>query len=243
MTVSRRKVRAPHVSSYSAITQEICFLDNYWEFSWITHMQACKKPIVRISWMFGICMLNIQREDHKPNNYKFKFRVKSNTTFLINYYTIKKRQSLLWPGDFQWRIYYHRMWSQLSTILAVTYCVAQWGTPSCSRPQPATYDGVRDGRSNWLVEPPTLMASTPWAPRIARCKRGRQIARLAAATGALKRVYGYARPTHCLCGHPGNKLYKLLPRKLLARAKVILQCMSSYFIKLVFYIHECCFWK
>ena len=32
--------------------------------------------------------------------------------------------------------------------------VAQWGTPSCSRPQPATDNGVRDGRSNCLVAPP-----------------------------------------------------------------------------------------
>ena len=43
--------------------------------------------------------------------------------------------------------------------------VAQWGTPSCSRPQPATDNGARDGRSNLLVVPPTLMGSTPWAPR------------------------------------------------------------------------------
>ena len=34
--------------------------------------------------------------------------------------------------------------------------VAQWGIPSCSRPQPVTDNGVRDGRSNWLVAlPPT----------------------------------------------------------------------------------------
>ena len=32
--------------------------------------------------------------------------------------------------------------------LAVITEVAQWGTPSCSRPQPATDNGVRDGRSN-----------------------------------------------------------------------------------------------
>ena len=50
-------------------------------------------------------------------------------------------------------------------LLAVITEVAQWGTPSCSRPQPATDNGVRDGRSNWLVAPPTHMGSTPWAPR------------------------------------------------------------------------------
>ena len=32
--------------------------------------------------------------------------------------------------------------------LAVITEVAQWGTPSCSRPRPATDNGVSDGRSN-----------------------------------------------------------------------------------------------
>ena len=81
--------------------------------------------------------------------------------------------------------------------------VVQWGTPSCSRPQLATYNGVRYCRSNLLVAPITLMGSTPGAPRIARCKRGLQIAKLAAATGARTHVHGYARTTHCLCGHSG----------------------------------------
>ena len=50
-------------------------------------------------------------------------------------------------------------------LLAVITEVAQWGTPSCSWPQPATDNGVRDGRSNWLVTHPAHMGSTPWAPR------------------------------------------------------------------------------
>ena len=33
-------------------------------------------------------------------------------------------------------------------LLAVITEVAQLGTPSCSRPQPATDNGARDGRSN-----------------------------------------------------------------------------------------------
>ena len=33
-------------------------------------------------------------------------------------------------------------------LLAVITEVAQCGTPSCSRPQPATDNGFRDGRSN-----------------------------------------------------------------------------------------------
>ena len=42
------------------------------------------------------------------------------------------------------------------------------------RPQPATDNGVRDGRSNWLVAPPTLyrQGSTPWTPRIAQFNAG-----------------------------------------------------------------------
>ena len=33
-------------------------------------------------------------------------------------------------------------------LLAVITEVAQWGAPSCSESQPATDNGVRDGRSN-----------------------------------------------------------------------------------------------
>ena len=33
-------------------------------------------------------------------------------------------------------------------LLAVITEAAQWGTTSCSQPQPATDNGVRDGRSN-----------------------------------------------------------------------------------------------
>ena len=50
-------------------------------------------------------------------------------------------------------------------LLLVITEVAQWGTPSCSEPQPATDNGIRVARSNWLVVPPTLMGSTPWTPR------------------------------------------------------------------------------
>ena len=39
--------------------------------------------------------------------------------------------------------------------------VAQWGAPSCSGPQPATDNGVRDGRSNSLVASPTLHRAAP----------------------------------------------------------------------------------
>ena len=39
--------------------------------------------------------------------------------------------------------------------------VAEWGTPSCSRPQLAMDNGVRDGRSNRLVAPPPSWVVTP----------------------------------------------------------------------------------
>ena len=44
---------------------------------------------------------------------------------------------------------------------AVITEIVQWGTPSCSQPQPATNNGVRDGRSNWLVAPPPSWAVPP----------------------------------------------------------------------------------
>ena len=43
-------------------------------------------------------------------------------------------------------------------LLAVIIEVAQWVTPSFSRQPPATANGVRDGRSNWLVAPPPSWA-------------------------------------------------------------------------------------
>ena len=33
-------------------------------------------------------------------------------------------------------------------LLTVITKAAQWGTPSCNQPQPATDNGIRDGRSN-----------------------------------------------------------------------------------------------
>ena len=43
---------------------------------------------------------------------------------------------------------------------AVITEVAQWGTPSCSRPQPATDNGLQ-----LTCHTPTLMGSTPREPR------------------------------------------------------------------------------
>ena len=49
--------------------------------------------------------------------------------------------------------------------------------------------------------PPTIVSSTPRAPRIARCKCRLQMTRLAASTGAGTRVHGHAKQTHYLWGH------------------------------------------
>ena len=46
-------------------------------------------------------------------------------------------------------------------LLAVIYWSSQWGTPSCSQPQPGTDNGVKEGRSNWLVAPPPSWAVPP----------------------------------------------------------------------------------
>ena len=48
----------------------------------------------------------------------------------------------------QGRSYFHCLWGQLSTTCSNVTEVAQWATHSCSRPQPATDNGVRDGRFN-----------------------------------------------------------------------------------------------
>ena len=55
----------------------------------------------------------------------------------------------------------HRMWVQLSTTCSNFTKVAQYGAPSCSQPQPAMDNGVKDGRSNWLVTPYT--GQYPWS--------------------------------------------------------------------------------
>ena len=60
---------------------------------------------------------------------------------------------------------YHWLWGKLSTTFSNVTDVAQWATPSYSQPQPATDNGVRDGRSNWLTVTIIPMGSTPWAPR------------------------------------------------------------------------------
>ena len=46
-------------------------------------------------------------------------------------------------------------------LLSVIYWSSPMGTPSSSRPQQATDNGVKDGRSNWLVVPSALHRAVP----------------------------------------------------------------------------------
>ena len=66
------------------------------------------------------------------------------------------------PGASQSRIYYHGMCGQLSTTCSNACEVAKLGAPSCSRPQPATENGVR--AIDWPL-PPTLYWAVPLALR------------------------------------------------------------------------------
>ena len=80
-------------------------------------------------------------------------------------------------------------------LFAVYTEAAQFGTHSCSEAQPATDNGVRDGRSNWLVAPPTLMGSTPWAPRA--------FYKSVQPHWESNEQPQHARQPPCLCGHLG----------------------------------------
>ena len=50
--------------------------------------------------------------------------------------------------------------------------VAKCGALSCSRPQPATDNGVRDGRSNWQVVTLTLYKAVPFELRVLHYANG-----------------------------------------------------------------------
>ena len=116
-----------------------------------------------------------------------------------------KKGSLLWPGASQWIIYYHRMWVQLSTTCSNFTEVSQWGAPSCSQPKSATDNGVRDGRSNWLVAPTTIHRAVHFELHVLHTamRARQQITRLTALSQPRTCDLRSARPTHCLCGRSG----------------------------------------
>ena len=146
----------------------------------------------------------------------FHFCIFKNNIKYIDLIALKVKTSK-WPGAYQWRIYNHRMWGQLSTSCVTE--VAQCETPSCSRLKSATDNGVRDGRSNWLVATPTLMGSTPWAPRaLYKSVQGLAAHESACNLSMRGNHASHARVTQGMSGCIGieaNWLYKFSPREVL----------------------------
>ena len=111
--------------------------------------------------------------------------------------------------------------------------VIHWSSPmgssySCSQqPQPAMDNGVRDGRSNWLVAPSTLHRAVP--PELhtlhTAMLAGLQITTLTALSELWTCDLWNTRPTHCLCGHSG---YKFASERLLTMMSIFLSgCMLA----------------
>ena len=50
-------------------------------------------------------------------------------------------------------------------LLAVIYWSSPMGNSWCSRPQPVTHNGVRDGMIQLTGRTPTLIGSAAWEPR------------------------------------------------------------------------------
>ena len=90
-------------------------------------------------------------------------------------------------------------------LLAVITEVAQWRAPSCSQPQPATDNGVRDGRFNWLVAPPTLHRAVPPELHVLHIAMRAANHKNCCTESAANLRLQNARPTHCRCGHSGYK--------------------------------------
>ena len=96
--------------------------------------------------------------------------------------------------------------------LAVITEVAQWGAPSCSQPQPATDNGVRDGRSNWLIAPPTLHRAVPPELHVLHTAMRAANHKTCCSESAANVRLQNARPTHCRCGHSGYIILKYLEK-------------------------------
>ena len=88
-------------------------------------------------------------------------------------------------------------------LLAVITEVAQWWAPSCSQPQPATDNGIRDGRSNWLVAPPALHRAVPPELHVLHTAMRAANHKTCCTESAANVRLQNARPTHCWCGHSG----------------------------------------
>ena len=71
---------------------------------------------------------------------------------------------LLWPGASQWRIYFHSM-GGVNICVVSNYGSSPMGNSWLQSTTTSYWQCIRDSRSHWS-HPPTLMGSTPWAPRM-----------------------------------------------------------------------------
>ena len=101
-------------------------------------------------------------------------------------------------------MYYLRMWGQLSTTCCNATEVPQWGASSCSRPQPAMENGVRDCRSNWLAITPTLQRAVSPELHLLHGANAVYKSQDLLQHEPASCVHGYARPTHCRCSQAVN---------------------------------------
>ena len=106
-------------------------------------------------------------------------------------------------------------------LLAVITEVAQWGAPSCSQPQPATDNGVRDSRSNWQVAPPTLHRAVPPELHVLHTAMRAANHKTRCTESAANLRLQNARPTHCRCGHSGYNESEMNQWQMNQKLKVI----------------------
>ena len=80
------------------------------------------------------------------------------------------------------------------------------GSSSLQSTTLATVNGVTDGRSNWLVAPPTLHRAVPPELHVLHTAMRAllQITRLTALSERRTCDLRNTKPTHCLCGHSGR---------------------------------------
>ena len=115
------------------------------------------------------------------------------------------------PRVSQWRIYYHRMWVQLSTT-----CSNYWSSPIGSfylqpttSPQPAMDNSISQSETvdpiDWS-HPLPYTGQSPLSSMYCTLQCGLQITRLAALSQPRTCNLRKARPMHCLCCHWGYAL-------------------------------------
>ena len=102
------------------------------------------------------------------------------------------------------RIYFHRIWVQLSTTCSTATEVDPLRAPvAVEYSQKRTMASETVDPIDWPLHPTLHSAVPPELHVLHGENAGPQIKRLAAATGTRTRDHRNARPTHCPCGHSG----------------------------------------